>query len=509
MRTLLGIGVLLAAFAAAALEDAPNLDGLAPEVVTLLTDARADTLEQVGMLESAAARADAWGRLGMAYHSRHLPHAAELAYSQAVAEADEPRWRYLRAIVMGERGEVSDALADYRRVTELDPGNMPAWYRLGAGLLLDGQLEAAQSALTQALRLAPDSAIVLAALGDVALAEGELETALERFSAAYEKAPEAGQLAYKLAMIHRRMGSMDKAQDWLRRRGDNDTRPAIDDPLLLEVAQMSQSGRFYVKAGEWAIERGDVAQAIVAFENAVALAPGDPSAGLALAYALSQDGQMEAALAETRRVLGFAESSADAWYTLAWLLRASADPDVLAEASAAVRESLSLAEDTRSRALAAALAMRAGDHATAAADYAALIGADPEQAYYYYWLGMAMAAGGNCEGRKALAKAVELRRSWGEAHLALARVEAICGAPELAARRVEALLAARNDTDMRITAAFAALGLGRIDAARQSAQAEAPHADAALVLEAIDAEGLPERPFALDSDRWIPPEAKP
>lgn len=505
---LLLLSLLLTPSSASAGESTMRFDGLSPVVAEALRTARDDTERQVALLPDAASRSNAWGRLGMFYHAQHLPYAAELAYGKALAEAEDPRWHYLRAIALGERGELDLAINDYRRVTETDPGNMAAWYRLGAGLLVRGDQDGALTALKEARKRAPDSAIVLSALADAAVAGEKWPQALELLERAQALAPEAGQLAYKLAMVHRRMGNLTKAQSWLTRRDGNNSTPEIDDPVLLEVAQMSRSGRFFLKAGEWALERGDHEQALQAFENAVSLEPEDTSAGLALAYALSLNERGNDALKEVRRVLGNDPDSARGWHTLAWLLRTSVSQEDREAAHGAARKSLTLAEDEKTRSLAAGLSMRAGRFKEAAADYAQLVGLEPAQAYYHFWLGLALLGGGDCAALPALVQAVQLQKSWGEAHLVLARAEAICGHGTTARRRVKALLGVKNDPDTRLTLAFVELALGRIEVARQLAMAELPHPDASILLDALDHKTMPRVPFSDESEWWLPPEIR-
>lgn len=489
-------------------ESAMRFEGLAPVVAEALRNARDDTERQVALLPDAASRSNAWGRLGMYYHAQHLPYAAELAYGRALAQAEDPRWRYLRAIALGERGELDLAIADYRRVSETDPGNMAAWYRLGAGLLVRGDPHGAVVALNEARKRAPNSAIVLSALADAAVAREKWPEALQLLERAQALAPEAGQLAYKLAMAYRHSGNLVKAQAWLARRNGNNSAPMIEDPLLLEVAQMSRSGRFFLKAAEWALERGDHEQALQAFENAVSLAPEDTSAGLAFAYELSVNERGDQALREVRRVLGMDPDSARGWYTLAWLLRTSESPEDREAAYGAARKSLALAEDANTRALAAGLSMRAARFKEAAADYVQLVGLAPTQAYYHFWLGLALLGNGDCAARPALAQAVQLQKNWGEAHLVLARAEAICGFGETARHRVKALLRVKDDADIRLTLALVEFSLGRNSVARQLATAELPHPDAKNLLDALDQKTMPRVPFAHESEWWLPPEIR-
>ena len=483
-----------------------RLEGLSPALAQALRAAQAETERQVAASTDPAERADAWGRLGMFYHAQHLSYAAEAAYDQALAESEQPKLRYLRAIVLEERGEVGRAVADYRRVVATVPETMTPWYRLGAGLLLTGDYAGARAALTRADALAPDSAVILAALADVAVAQEQWPIALDRLQRAFALAPEAGQLAYKIAMIHRRLGATAEMRTWLARRGDGNVSPKVDDPWLLEVAQMSRSARFYIKAGEWAFARGDHQGAIDALRTAVDLAPTDVDVGLTYAHMLGIGGRSEQAISEVRRVLSAEPASARGWYLLSWLSRG--DDTAGREALRAARQSLALADDQRTRALAAALALRERLYDEAATDYERLAAAHPTEAYYRYWLALAMLGKGDCEAREALAQGLELRGNWGEAHLLLARADAICGNPEAARQRAHALVAARDDADTRLTLAFAELAAGNLGKARELATAEMPHPDAEMVLAALAAKRSLAMPFAPSSQRWLPREVQ-
>lgn len=482
-----------------------SLDGLSPRAVAALKQVRSETERQIARLSLPAERAEAWGRLGMYYQAQHLPSLAEEIYSRAIEEAPDGRWHYLRAIAAGERGELKQSLADFTQAVALAPDYLAAWYRLGMGRLVEGNLPAAKQALGQARRLAPNAAIVLMGLADAASAEADWEQALVLLTRAHELAPQAGQVAYKLAMVHRRLGNIGQAKAWLGRRAGNNATPEIDDPLLLEVAELSQSGRFYMKAGEWAMERGDVEQAAVAFRNATELAPTDAAAGVAYAYALSLQGHDTEAVAEARRLLTVDPDSARVWYTLAWLLRLSELPSELEEAATAIRRSLDIAEQTKTRMLAGALAMKRERFATATADFARLVSAEPEQPYFRFWQGMALLAGADCRGRTHVAQAVQMRPNWGEAHIVLARAEALCQAPEAGQQRARALLRARDDVDTRLTLAMALMSTDRAGAL-DLAVAELPHPDARMIEDVLTGGAEPPRIFSPGSLWWLPVE---
>ena len=463
-----------------------------------------------------AERAAVWGNEGMLLHAQRRLGEAQDAYQRAIGEHESARWRYLHGVALAESGALEESITDFRRAVVLAPDNMPAWYRLGTALLQAGDAAAAETALERAQVLAPESALVLAALADVSILLGEPGEALARLNAAFRLEPEAGQLAYKIASVHRRLGHVAEAQAWLGRDPGNRLAPTIDDPVLLEVASLSRTPRFYRMAADWALARSDVGAAIEALRNAVSLAPNDVSLRERLAALLAEHAPGEA-LADVERLLELAPDSANGWHLLAWVLRLA--PSASARAAEATARSLDLADLPATRTLAAALAMRDGRFATAHDHYRHLAKTDPTEPRHHYWLGMSRLATGDCEGVPPLQEALRLHGEWGEAHLALARAEAICaGAKSRAAKspeahsrataRAVALLRAREGPETRLTLAFVLLAAGDVAAATDLARQQAPHPDAAMLLEAIDHDTVPATPFAPGSSWWIPPEVR-
>ena len=476
-------------------------------IAATLRTAREAVDRELPQLTEATQRADAWGGLGMLYHAQNRLAAAADAYRRALAAAPAARWHYLLAVVQGDRGDLDAAIAEYRRSRSADPRYRLSAYRLGLALLARGDHRAAAVALREALALAPDSAAVHMALGNAAAAAEDWPQARMMLERAAALAPDAGRIAYQLALAHRELGNLDQARLWLARR--NDIAPAVEDPLLLAVAELSLSPAFFTAAGERAWERGEHEDALAAWRNAAALAPEDLDAGLMHAQALAQLGRSAPARREVERVLGIHGNSARAWYLLAFLGRNDEDA---APALQAARTSLELADDETTRALLAALCMGAGSFDAAAAQYETLAARRPEAAYYRYWLGLARLAGRDCPAaRPQLQAATRLQSNWGQAHIALVRADALCGdepARRKARDRALELRQAKDDADTRITLAFAELGLGQRDEAQRLANADKAHADAALLLDALAANTVPKTPFAPNSAWWQPPELR-
>ena len=480
----------------------------APEstVAATLRLAEASVVEELQGLEDGGRRATALGELAMLYHAQDRLDNAIRHYQGALREQPAQRWHYLLGVALADRGGVDAAIAQYQRAAA--NGDYPlVFYRLGLALLVKGDHKAAQQALQQAQTVLPDSAAVLMARADAASAGGDWKQAAVLLERAAKLEPNAGRIAYRLAMALRQLGDLDAAARWLQRR--NSVAPAIEDPLLLDVAAKSLSVKFFLDAGDRAWQRGEHTEALAAYRNATKLAPNNVKAALALAQALGANGDTDAALVEIRRALTVDSASPRGWYLLAHLLRNAED---ISEALQAAERSLQFSEDRAARTLLAALWMRARKYDNAAAAYRELASRYPDAAYYRYWLGIAELGHGNCpNAREELAAAVRLQANWGQAHIALVRADSICGDEKTKAsaqgRAVE-LLAATESVDTRLTLAFAELAVGNHERARGLAETHRTHPDAALLLDALNRATTPSRPFAKDSDWWLPPELR-
>ena len=477
MRALRRVGWLFAAVCCLGVRaTSPDLaTPLPPHLVDPVAVAWAEVREALAS-DDAAVRAGAHGRLGMFHHAQQLLVEAEHLYGEAIADArrvagsgDDAvsafRWHYLRGIVRRDRGRLDAAAEDFRAALAIRPEHVLTRYRLGTVLLDRGETEEATSLLQQALGADTTAAAVLEALADAAIATEDWSQARDLLERARHAEPAASRLAYKLAIVERRLGNSERAEHWLARRGL--AAPTVDDPLLLEVAALSLNPRFYIEAAVNAEARGEVEEALEAYAQATALAPNDASVGIALASALARHGREAAALTESRRILSL--------------------------------------DGMRVRALHASLAMRAGAFAEAEESYGKLAAEEPEQASHLYWLAMSRLAQGRCaDARSPIVQALRLAPTSGEAHLVAARTEALCGDADAALTRAQALLKVRDDRDTRLTLAFALLPSDPT-AARRIAASYGDHDDARMILDTLAADRTPERPFAAASPWWLAP----
>lgn len=482
-----------------------DFEGMSSLIAETLQTAHETVEQDVETLSSPGERSAARGDLAMLYHAQFLLDAAELEYTKAIDEAPLARWHYLRGIVRMDRGGVLEAIEDFREVVHKEPNNHLALYRLGVAFAVTGDHLQARAVLLRAELQVPESPAVLAALGDAAIAAKNWRLAKDYLEQTWSL-EESGQVAYKLGLVSGRLGDPTALREWIARRSA--VAPTIRDPLLLEVADRSISPRFFVKAAKWAWERGDVDDALQAYRFASNLAPKDAVIGLGFAGMLETQGRITEAIGEVRRVVQENPDEAAAWRRLASLLH----PTDISAALDAAKRARAVVDDDPSRALLAALAMKARSYGLASSLYQELTTTDAKNPYYFYWLAMARLAGRDCVGALgSLAEAIRLRSSWGEAHVVQIRAYSLCGDPSerVGARgKAVALMQQRSDPDMRLTLAIADMSLGYVDEARVLIEAELPHPDASMLGDALQRNMLPPAPFAADSTWWEPEEIR-
>ncbi|MEC9252316.1 MAG: tetratricopeptide repeat protein, partial [Pseudomonadota bacterium] len=262
---------------------AVDLEGLSFPMAETLRTAQDKVERDVKILASPEERSNARGDLAMLYHAQFLLDVAEVEYTKAIEEVSLPRWHYLRGVVRMDRGGVREAIEDFTRVIKQEPNNHLALYRLGVALAVTGDYSQARAVLLRAELHGPESPALLSALADVAIGTKNWDLAKAYLERCW-RVEESGQVAYKLGLVWARLGDLKASRQWVARRSP--TAPTIRDPQLLEVAELSVSPQFFVKAAKWAWERGDVDEALQAYRFAANLAPDDAVIGLGFARVL-------------------------------------------------------------------------------------------------------------------------------------------------------------------------------------------------------------------------------
>ena len=452
-------------------------------------------------------RAEIIGQLAFIFHAQQMLASAETAYREALNNDEVYAYRYLLAIIVLQRGDTEEAIAHLDQVVLANPDYVPAWYRLGNLKLLQGDVSGAAAAFANAQKVYADSAAIMVGVADVALAREEWERAIEELEKAAVFAPNNGQIAYKLATAYRELGNQEKVDQWMPLANSAMQPPPLTDPLMVELAGLSRSGRFFIQAADWAFQRGDREAARDALLQATLLDSDNLEYALKYAAFLELTGETDEAAAEIKRFLSVREDAASAWFFLARLLRDSDDGEKYLQGLIAVQKAVELdSEEDLYRTLAAAMSLQAALYPHAQEYYIQLVERNPSNPYYYYWFALSRLAEGECDGREALQRAIALRRNWGEAHVALARADAFCGEIGAATQRLDALAKATADRDIQSAQAYVALLSGELEIAKALAEPLLPDPDAQMVVDSIAGNARPERLFADTSSWWMPPE---
>ncbi|HEX4952140.1 MAG TPA: tetratricopeptide repeat protein [Thermoanaerobaculia bacterium] len=301
-----------------------NLDRLEPFVAEQLTAARTS-------LEAALERDDLAPEqlasilvdVGLAAHAYGLHETAAACYQLALEKlADRgaqaaPIW-HLLGLNEVAAGRVSEAIGAFRRACD-DAEVQPAcWLELGRACLLVGELQEAEKVFRSALELDPGSAPALEGLGQIALARDRPAEAVVFLERALALVPEANRVHYPLAQAYRKIGDAPAAEAHLAKRGL--VGPKIPDPWADRVAAARGGERLAISRGRLALQAGDVASAVAAFEEAVAAAPKSVPAWVNLGVARSRAGRNEEAIAALRTAAGLDPANLTAQYNLALLL---------------------------------------------------------------------------------------------------------------------------------------------------------------------------------------------
>ncbi len=413
----------------------PDLSEFEPAVRNALRSAADRVRENVAMRDGPAGGSD-FGRLGMLYQAHDLRIPAAQCYDNAILlQPGEARWRYYRAFLHQEDGDVEAAIAGYRRVLELDPEYFPSAVRLGRMYLQSGANEEAAQWFQTALDIKPGEAATIAGLGQAEVQLKRYEEAVIHLEDALQREPAASQLRYPLAIAYRQTGQTDKAREQLELRGEGQV--SLDDLWLGQMHALSLSSDYYVRAAIYELNRNDTEAAAKRAAHAVRLNPDNVGARVLFGGILDSRGESDEAMSQIDAALVLEPDNWQANYNKAVLLEKSGDE---AAARDYFRKTLQARPDhSRSRRLLANSLMRADDYSAAAEEFRALRESLPEDSQLYFWEGLALIGGGDCDGARSV-----LEEGW-NAHPSspvlaqgVLRVLATCSRPD-PARLDEAL----------------------------------------------------------------------
>lgn len=216
-------------------------------------------------------------------------------------------------VLYGNARLPADALRAFERATTLDKQSFQAQFNHGLALLKSGQPLDALAPLTAALELLPQSPEAAMTLGLAAVMAQRYEGAIAPLEMARQRDAANPKLAALLGMAHLRANEPKKAIPLLRQATDPNAALLLVEALnateataeALDAARDAQkrfpkSPQAHMAAAQQLVRLGRYQEARIAFEQTLALAPGQPEAELGLADALQKTGQHQAAVAHYR-----------------------------------------------------------------------------------------------------------------------------------------------------------------------------------------------------------------
>lgn len=223
------------------------------------------------------------GQLAMALHAWEQWEPAHAAYQRVIGlslsraqREHASKWKYLDAVVLQRLARPNDAVNVLRGSGD---SYLPAKVKLAEALFESGVVEESAKLYGELVKEPAAEPIAEFGLGRVAAAAGRHEQAAGHFSRAIALFPEFGAAHYALARSARTLGKLEESQRALERHQQFGARwPALDDPLLAEIAAIRTDARASLQRGMKLAEAGDVAGAIAAHEAALAASSGSGAA---------------------------------------------------------------------------------------------------------------------------------------------------------------------------------------------------------------------------------------
>ena len=210
---------------------------------------------------------------------------------------------------LSTRGNVNEAVTDFRKALELWPDQSKDHNNLGKALVQKGRMAEAMDQFQTALRISPNDPDAESNIGAALLQQGDSEEAISHLRRAIEKYPRHAQARINLGNALLQTGQTEGAIAEYKRTLD----------LRFDHAESHYSIASAFR------QKGDIEAAIIHYRKALELRPDYANAHNNLGNALRQQGKIQEAMTEYEAGLRSDPDSALTANNLAWLLATSSD----------------------------------------------------------------------------------------------------------------------------------------------------------------------------------------
>src|SRR5438477_865273 len=210
------------------------------------------------------------------------------------------------------RGNVDEAIPDFRKALELWPNQSKDHNNLGKALVQRGRIAEAMDHFQTALRVSPEDPDTESNIGAASLQQGDADEAISHLRRAVEKWPRHAQ------------GHINLGNALLQNREIDAAIAEYEKTLALPFDHAES----HYSIGTALRQKGDVEEAIVHYRKALELRPDYANAHNNLGNALRQQGRTEEAVHEYEAALKSEPDSILAGHNLAWILATSPNASV-------------------------------------------------------------------------------------------------------------------------------------------------------------------------------------
>jgi Tfp pilus assembly protein PilF len=209
--------------------------------------ALAESLWRQALADEPGERASVIGLAQVLVYNGKFDEAAGLAAEIVAKWPTDENGPTVLARLAEERGDTAEALAQWRRVLELQPTRGQALIRLGRLMIADGDLDGARDCAGKLAMVAPDNPTAIALLAEIATAKGDLAEAVRQRRALTEKFPQetAFRRDYGAALIAARDFDGCEALIGRLKASDPQTGLRLEGQLLAERAPEKGHSEFW------------------------------------------------------------------------------------------------------------------------------------------------------------------------------------------------------------------------------------------------------------------------